>query len=234
MSVLSRPDRIQLVYHAGEHGLIDVDAATAPIASMDRHFQIQGTSVVNGNCTYDAEYGLALTTAGGATDYEQCIVLPLPDADNQSLWRELTWGTDRETEWEAVVRTNTLTSLERIEAGLVLTMPAPMSEDGDNDQVKFSYLENTDTNWQVNVSIGGTDTTADSGVIVTADTVYHMAIRIDRSKQARFYLNERLVHVTTALDTANLLPTVGIQAGTATAACSMNFISMAIGRALGA
>jgi hypothetical protein len=110
-----------------------------------------------------------------------------------------------------------------------------MDEGTDDDQVKFSYLQGTDTNWQANVSIGGTDTTADSGVLVTASSVYHFAIRIDRDRLARFYINNRLVHVTTALtDAIDLLPYLGVQAGTATAAATIYFRQMGISRVLGA
>lgn len=231
MSMLDKPDRIELKWRAGEAGLTGADSTA--VLLEDKNFELSGTSATDGDVTYDADHGLQLQTAGGATDYEQCLLLPQAGADNVSLWREISWGTDRETEFEAVFRTADLLTLSRIECGLVLTAPSPMDEDTDADQVKISWLQGTDTNWQVNVSIGGTDTTQDSGVAVAATTVYHLAVRIDAARICRVYINEKLVHTTTALtNTVDLLPYWGVQAGTATAAATAFIREMAISRRL--
>lgn len=231
MSMLKNPDRIQLIWQAGEAGRLGADSGA--ILLEDRNFEISGTSAADGSVTYDADQGFKFTTAGGSPDDEQVIMLPQAAADSVSLWREIDWAADMETEWETVIRTDALIALMRIEAGLVLTMPSPFDEGTDIDQVKFSYLEGTDTNWQCNISINNTDTTADSGVLVTATSVYHFALRIDPARICRFFINDRLVHTTTALTAAaNFLPTFGVQAGTETAAVTAFIRAMAISRRL--
>lgn len=237
MTVLRTPERIQLVWQAGEHGLIDEDAATSPLPSMDKDFQVEGTSASGADCAYDAEYGLILTTAGGTTNYEQDVVIPVPGTDNFSLWREITWGTDREVEYEAVIRTTSLETLQTIQVGLMedTTRPTPLDLIADNNIVMFSHDEENDTNWQCNVSNTGSEAAADSGVVVVADTTYHFAIRIARDRRARFYINDMLVYTSAALkDSTDLIPFIAIEAGEAQQACDLILIAQAISRNLGA
>lgn len=230
-NMLSEPGRITKIWQAGEGGLVGVDAGA--ILLEDKQFELSGTSAVDADCTWDADHGLLLTTPGGATDREQNVLLPSTDADNSSTFREISWGTDRESEFECVIRTGTLISLEEMQFGLVLTVPTPFDEATDADQVKFGYLEGTDTTWQCQVSIGNVDTAVNSNVTVVANSVYHFAIRIDKDRLARFYINDRLVHVTTALtDAVDLLPTVGVQAGTATLAAAIHVRGIAMARVL--
>lgn len=230
-NMLDMPGRLTKIWQAGEGGLVGVDAGA--ILLEDKQFELSGTSAADGDCTWDADHGLLLTTAGGVTDREQDVLLPSSTGDNSSTFREISWGTDRESEFESVIRTGTLIALEEIQTGLVLTVPVPFDEATDADQVKFGYLQGTDTAWQCQVSIGGTDTAVTSNVIVVANTVYHFAIRIDKDRLARFYINDRLVHVTTALtDTVDLLPMVGVQSGTATLAAAMHVRGIAMSRVL--
>lgn len=120
-----------------------------------------------------------------------------------------------------------------IECGLVLTMPSPFDAATDADQVKFTYLQGTDTNWQLSLSVGNSDSSQDTGVPVVASTVYHFALHIGRDRICRAYINGRLVAVTAALTTGiDLLPTVGVQAGTATAAAKIYVRELAIAREL--
>ena len=230
--MIQNPGMIDLFWQAGEHGVVQL-AASSDDTGKDFHFDLSGTSAADADSTYDGDHGLKLATAGGATDFEQMLVLPAAGADNQSLWREINWGTENEVEWECVLRTNTLINLGRIECGLVLTAPSAMDEGTDANQVKFSYLQGTDTNWEVNMSIGGADTVGDSNVVVVANSVYHFRIAIDKDRLARFSINSRLVHTSPSLaDNINLLPYVGVQAGTATLANSINLRSVAISRVL--
>ncbi len=231
MALIKNVNKIQLNWLAGQSGVLGVDS-TAQLLE-DRDFEISGTSASDGDAAYDADQGMALTTAGGATDSEQVVMLPQTAADNVSLWREIAWTTDNLPEYEAVIRTSTLIALMEIEVGLVLTMPTPFDQATDANQLKFTYLEGTDTNWQCSTSIANTDTEVDSGVVVKANEVYHFAIRIDRARVCRFYINDRLVHTTAAMTTAiDLVPTVGVQAGTATLAATIFVRELAISREL--
>lgn len=232
MALIKRPNEIELHWLAGQAGRLGADSGT--VLLEDKDFEISGTSASDGDATYDVDQGMALETAGGATDSEQVVMLPQSAADNVSLWREIAWTTDNLVEYEAVIRTDALIALMEIEVGLVLTMPTPFDAATDDDQVKFTYLQGTDTNWQINVSINTSDATAiDTGVPVVANSVYHFALRVDRSRVCRCYINDRLVGVTAALKTGiDLLPTVGVQAGTATAAAKMYVRELAIKREL--
>lgn len=233
MGVLTgHKDRIQLVHHGGQRGLIDVDAATTPLPSMDKDFEISGSSVANGNCTYNVEEGLTLTTS--STQADQVAMLPITAGDDFSLWREVTWGTDREVDWECVMLTDTLTSVMIIVAGLLLTFPATFVEGDDADRVVFNYLEGTDTNWQIAINRGSADVTVDTGVPVSASSRYHFRIRIDKARRAHCYINGREVYVSVPLaDAINLLPCLAVEEGD-TDPGVIHYVSMSISRALGA
>ncbi len=231
MSLIINPHRTELHWQAGRRGLVGLDAGA--ILLEDKDFELSGTSATDADCAYDADQGLALETAGGATDSEQVIMLPIAAGDNVSLWREIAWTTDNLPMYEAVIRTDALIALMEVEVGLVLTMPSPFDASTDADQVKFTYLEGTDTNWQLSLSVGNSDTSQDTGVPVVATTAYHFALHVDRARVCRAYINGRLVAVTAALTTSvDLLPTVAVQAGTATAAAKIYVRELAISREL--
>lgn len=231
MSLITDPHKVKLHWQAGRNGLVGANSGAELLE--DRDFEISGTSCTDIDVAYDADQGLALETAGGATDSEQVIMLPQTAGDNVSLWREIAWTTDNLPCYEAVIRTAVLNALMEIECGLVLTMPSPFDAATDADQIKFTYLQGTDTNWQVSTSINNVDASYDTGVVVVASTVYHFAIHVGRDRIARCYINGHLVAVTAALKTGiDLLPTVGVQAGTATAACKIYVRELAISREL--
>ena len=231
MALITDPHRVKLHWQAGRRGLVGADSGA--VLLEDKDFELSGTSATDADCAYDADQGLALETAGGATDYEQVILLPQSAADNVSLFREIAWTTDNCPQYESVIRTDTLQALMEIEAGLVLTMPSPFDAATDDDQVKFTYLQGTDTYWNVCYSIGGSDVAIVTTVPVLANTVYHFAIHVDRARVAHCYINGELVAKTAALTTAvDLLPTVAVQAGTATQACKIYVREIAMAREL--
>jgi hypothetical protein len=231
MALIKNPHLIELHWQAGRRGLVGADSGA--ILLEDKDFEMSGTSATDADCAYDADQGLALETAGGATDSEQVIMLPQAAGDDASLWREIAWTTDNLPKYEAVIRTDALNALMEIEVGLVLTMPSPFDADTDADQCKFTYLQGTDTNWQVSVSVNNVNSTHDTGVPVVASTVYHFALHVGRDRICRCYINDRLAAVTIPLKTGiDLLPTVAVQAGTATAACKIYVRELAIGREL--
>ena len=232
MALIERPNRIELNWLAGQAGLVGADAGA--VLLEDKDFELSGTSATDGDCAYDADQGLALETAGGATDAEQVIMLPIAAGDNVSLWREIAWTTDNLPEYEAVIRTDALIALMEIEVGMVLTMPSPFDAATDDDQIKFTYLQGTDTNWKIASSINTSDQAEiDTGVPVVASSVYHFALRVGRDRICRCYINDRLVGVSAALKTGiDLLPTVGVQAGTATAAAKIYVRELAMAREL--
>ena len=213
------PTRISLVWQAGRRGKpglnADIQNATESVRMIaDPDFELLGTNATSASSSFNAEGGIKLTTAGASGD--QVILLPHLDA-NQSAWAQFTWGTDKQTEWEGDIVTGSAITAEIVWAGLKLTNTPPVATD--NDQVFFRYEAGVNSGkWQVISSIGGTDTTTDSGITVAVSTRYHLRVTIDASRIARAYINGKLIVTTAALtDATDLIPYVGVAAGAAAA-----------------
>jgi hypothetical protein len=193
-----------------------LDTFTASVAAAElvaaaianTSFQLLGTNAVTATPTFNAEGGLNLLTQGGATD--SSILVPHLTT-NLSPWTSITWGSDRETHWGCEFKTAAALTNTTIWCGLKLTNTPTVATD--DDQVIFKYVNGTDTNWQCTYSIGGVDVTTDSGTdgVVSAATVYRLAIKIDASRIARFFVNDKLVVTSTALtDTKDFIPYIGV------------------------
>jgi len=173
-------------------------------------FEVLGTNASADDVTFAATIGgLQLQTDGGEND--SIIILPHLDS-GQTAWTGVKWGTENQTIWEAIIRTDAIT-LCTIWAGLKLTNTATVATD--DDQAFFRYAAASDTNWQAEYSIGGSDTEVDTGVVVEANTNYYFRIEIDADRKAHFYINEVQVASSTALtNDVDLIPYVGILANT--------------------
>lgn len=225
--------RFGLVWTAGVRGKPGLNAdiqnaaeATREIADPD--FELLGTNAVSGSSAFYAEGGIVLTTAGA--DADQVILLPHLDA-NQSAWSQITWGTDREVEWECDITPVQITACI-IWAGLKLTNTPTVATD--NDQVFFRFENGVNGGeWQLITSIGGTDTTTDTNIAAAANTRVHFKVIIDSSRKARCYVNGDLIYQTAALtDATDLIPYIGVQASGAAAAKGVRVHAQAISRAI--
>lgn len=236
-------NRFELVWVAGQRGkpalngdiaLDENSNAAAHLASniADPDFELLGTNAVSGSSAFYAEGGIALVTAGAADD--QVILLPHLDT-NQTAWTGVTWGTDKQTEWECDLTTGANITNVIIWAGLKLTNTPTVATD--NDSVFFRYEDDVNSGkWQTNYSIGGNATTADAGVAAVAiNTRYHLKITIDSSRIARMYVNGTLAATSTALtDATDLIPYIGIENdGGAGAAKTLRVHGQAISRVIG-
>lgn len=173
-------------------------------------FELLGTSAVSADLSFYAEGGINLATHGGATD--SAIVLPHLDAA-QSAWTGVTWGTDQKTWWGCHIRTNTALTNTTIWAGLKLTNTPTAATD--NDQIFFRYANGTDTYWQMDSSVGGTDTFTASDVTVAASTEYVLEVRIDSSRVGHFLINGVEKGQSSALtNTTDLIPYIGVLSAT--------------------
>jgi hypothetical protein len=226
--------RFELRWTAGQRGKPGLNAdiqnaaeATREIADPD--FELLGTNATSGSSAYNAEGGITLTTAGASGD--QVILVPHLDA-SQSAWGTVTWGTDKQVVWEALIATAANISDAVIWAGLKLTNTSTTATD--NDQAFFRYAPATNSGkWQAINSIGGTDDADDAGVTVAVSTVYHLKITIDVSRVARFYINDVLVATSAALtDATDFIPYIGVQASAA-AAKAIVVYGQSIGRTAG-
>ena len=228
------PRRFELVKVFGSRGKPgingDINSATEGTREIaDPDFEILGTNGTTALCTYNAEGGIVLTTAGA--DGDGMILVPHLDA-NQTAWAQVTWGTDRETEWQCVVKSGASIASIVLYAGLKLTNTNVIATD--NDQVFFRFADAVGAYWVCVDSIGGTDVSTTTTVAVAAATEYHLRIVIDSSRVARFYINGALVRTTSALTTAvDLIPYVGVVAATG-AAKVLNVYGEAISREYGA
>lgn len=173
------------------------------------NFELLGTNAADANSTYSTvTAGVLLTTAGA--DNDQMIVAPHLDT-KQTAWTGTKWGTENQTRWEAVVKVTDSTDV-LIWAGLKLTNTPVIATDADQAFFRYS-TDDSDTTWQVEYSIAGTDTAVDSGVTVTAGSIYKFKIDIDSERKATFYIDDKAITTTTALtNDKDLIPYVGLQA----------------------
>lgn len=208
--------RLELCWIAGQRGKPSLNAdiqnaaeATRMIADPD--FELLGTNATSASSSFNAEGGITLTTAGANND--QVILLPHLDA-NQSAWSRTTWGTDKETAWQCRFQTAASIADLIVWTGLKLTNTPTVATD--NDQVFFRYESGVnDGEFQAIQSIGGTDVTTDTGVVVAVSTEYELVISIDSSRIARMFINGVLVATSGALtDATDLIPYFGVQAKT--------------------
>jgi hypothetical protein len=204
----------------------DIDQVyTVEVArGCNQHFEAQGTNATTALVTFSAtSAGIVMTTAGA--DNDQIIVTPHLDTttnqtDSNTAWAGIQWGTENQVIWETVltVGDDIATGL-LLWAGLKLTNTPTVATDDDQVFFRFS-TDDSDTNWEIVSSIGGTDSTTDSGVAVAANTQVRFRIAIDSDRIARFYINdvEILAAKTTALtNDVDFIPYVGIQALSGTA-----------------
>ncbi len=233
---IGMPKRFELSWVPGLYGIpsINADILSATEATnitADRNFEILGTNATTDDAVMSAEGGITMSTSGA--DGDECILVPHLDA-NQSAWKQVTWGTDKETEWECWVKTGAAITNMIVWAGLKLTNTEVTATD--DDQVFFRY-ENAvnDGKWQAIYSIGGTDTAGDSGVAAVAvSTQYHFKITIDDARIARMYINDVLVATSTALtDTTDLIPYIGVANDGTGAVKTLDVYGQAISRVAG-
>lgn len=204
-------------------------ATAAEIALMmakSKHFEVLGTNASSDDVTFATTVGgLQLQTDGA--DNDQVIILPHLDT-GQTAWANVLWGTENQVIWEAIIKTDSAITTQTIWAGLKLTNTSVIATDA--DQVFFRYAAAADTNWQCINSIGGTDVSGDSGVVVAASKIYYFRIEIDADRKAHFFINNKEIYVTAALtNDVDLIPYVGIHANT-DAAKSLYLVKQKISR----
>ena len=239
-------DRYELHWIAGQHGLPALNAviatdensnAAAHLARnlADREFEVLGVNMTTALVTRYVEGGLTFTTAGA--DGDEAILLPHLDT-NQSSWTTTTWGTDRQVEWECYLQSGATITSAITWAGLKLTNTEVLATDA--DQVFFRYEDDVSSGALIAVySIGGVDTSVNTGITWAVSTKYRLRITIDSSRIARFYVGiaggaMTLVATSTALtDAIDLIPYIGVAADGAAAAKAITVFHQSISRQLG-
>lgn len=229
-------NRYELKWVPGVYGIPSangdiISATEATNITCDRNFEIVGGNATTDDALVYAEGGIVLNTAGA--DGDEIILAPHLDA-NQTAWKLVTWGTDKEVHWEAHIQMGASVASCAVWAGLKLTNIDLVATDA--DQVFFRYESGVNSaRWQAVSSIGGSDTTDDTGVpAVLANIVYHLKIVIDGERIAKFYIDGNLVATTSALtDTVDLIPYIGVGERGASAAKAVRIFGQAISRTVG-
>ena len=221
--------RFELKWIAGLEGLVALNS-TAHSDLIDPRFEILGTNASNDDVTFYAEGGLKFETDGAADD--QVILLPHLDA-GQSVWTEVTWGTDKEVIWECHMKTGSSVDATVLWAGLKKTNTDTVATDP--DQVFFRYEDDVASGkWLFVSSVADVDTQTDTGVTGAADQELHFRIVIAADRTAKAYLNGALVHTTGALtDAVDLIPYIGIDNNGSAGAKHMYVFGQAISRKVG-
>ena len=176
------------------------------IANVD--FEIVGTNGITADVTFATTDGaLLMTTEAGAGS--QVIITPHLNTA-QTGWASILWGNENQVIWEAVVRTGASVASVTLWAGLKLTNDQDIATD--DDQSFFRFDGNV-ANWEAVNSVGGvSDVETVTGVVVAVDTTYYFRIEIDSSRKAHFFINNKEVHISTALtNDVNLIPYVGVE-----------------------
>lgn len=179
------------------------------------NFEILGTNAAEADVTWGTTVGgLELKTAGA--DNDQVIVLPHLDT-LQTAWSSVLWGTENQTQWEAVIKTDSAVTTVLLWLGLKLTNTPVIATDADQAFFRFS-TDDGDTTFHCVSSIGGVDTNTSTSVTVAVSTIYYLRIEIDKDRKAHFFINNKEVSTTAALtDNIDLIPYVGVQALSAAA-----------------
>ena len=217
-----RRGRLELVWMAGELGIPSANAdivstTEATAVTCDRDFEVLGTDASTDDVLHVGTGGLQAQTDGANDD--QVILVPHQDA-NQSVWKSTTWGTDRETRYEALVKTPTdvLTGVHLM-VGLKTDLDMGLNDD---DLIMFNYngytKDDEDTTWGVVSNVnGGTAVDIDTGIVVTANHIYEFVIDFDSAGCAHCYIDGVLVaEVDFAGAAADLNPVIGVQSLTGT------------------
>lgn len=205
--------RFELAWMAGARGKPGVngdviDASSTVRSITDREFEINGDNGGSSDdVTYNPEGGLVFTTDSAAD--KDVILLPHLDA-NLSPWERNTWGSDQETHWECLIKTGASVASTVIWAGLKLTTTNVTITDAHQAFLRYEDTVNGGI-WQAVSSVTGDDDEHNTKKAVAVSTAYHLAIEIDSTRRARFYINGDLVETSAPLVVVDLKPYIGVK-----------------------
>ena len=216
-------DRAEWLWIAGENGKpgipADFDSATeATMNITDPLVTLLGTNAASAGVSHSAEGGIDIVTAGG--DDDQMILVPHEDTNaNQMHPDTLTWGTDRELQFECGIKTPAVIAgltAPAMVLGLTLdASPAVMSVTSPDDFLLFNYnyVDDADTTWEVVSDVGNAGPVAlDTGIVVAASTDYHFKIIVTPDEVAHCYINGmEFTSVAYSSNAVDLIPIIGIQ-----------------------
>ena len=203
--------RLELKWVAGRRGKPGIagditDAAEAVRMLADPDFCVVGTNAASALSAYHPGGGIQFTTGGVVGDQ---MILAGHTTANISPWGSYSWLSDDNVEWECEINTFSDTDVVYW-AGLKLTDTS--DEAVDANQLFFKYQDGVvGDDWKIHIGRGGVQTTIDSGVLVTADTTYHLRIFIE-GLEALFFINGVLIWAQPAIPGGvDYNPYIGVQ-----------------------
>jgi len=229
-----RRDRLNLIWHPqrGKPAILaDYTSATdATRMIADPDMLIGGTNIASNTSAAAVEGGLFLAVTADATN---AVAISPHTLANNSIWQQVTWGTDQEVEWEALLQYDAVMTDRLFKCGLCL-LPATVDLGTDNDQI--GWMAEDDGVLDVIASISNADVTIAGVQTVVASQYIHFAIKFDATGVARTYIDGREVQVNGYYrgNAVDLFPYVATLEDTSAGAHpKINVLGMAISRAIG-
>ena len=172
---------------------VKVFKAGSTAVGKNVNFEVLGTNMTTALATRSATIA-AVNLATAGADQDQAIACPHLDS-GQTAWTGVKWGSENQTEWEALVRTSAAIDNQKIWAGLKLTNDQLPQTDADQ---AYFYFATDGTNgqaiddftpWYFIYSVGGADYLTNTGITVAASTNYHFRIAIDSDRKVSIFVN---------------------------------------------
>ncbi len=238
-------ERAEWLWIAGENGKpgipADFDSATeATMNITDPLVTLLGTSAASAGVTLSAEGGIDVVTAG--SNDNQMILVPHEDTNACQMHPDsLTWGTDRELQFECAIKSPPIigaATAPAIVLGLTLdASPAVMSVTSPDDFIlfNFNFVDDADTTWEVVSDVGNAGPVAlNTGITVVASTDYHFKIICTPDEVAHCYVNGmEFTSINYAGNIVDLIPIIGVQALDANATSALRVYGWRISRLYG-
>ena len=207
--------------------------------ALNRNWEALGTNMTTALCTFNTtSAGIVATTAGA--DQDQAVLTPHLDTA-ATAWAGCLWGTENQVHWETSIALPAIDN-QKVWAGLKLTNDQLIATDADQAYFKFqtdatnSEAFDDFTLLHFVHSIGGTDHIIALPITVAADTIYHLKITFDSSRQMSIFVNGVQYNITSTsgstggtsvttgttksaamTDDVDFIPYIGIEAGAAAA-----------------
>jgi len=214
-------------------------AEIAAMNAANKHFEINAEgSWTTDDITFHTNGLIRLDTPdASAAANEWAAIRPHKDTDLTQWNAAGLFGSEDSVQMEQVISLPSIVAV-----GLLFGLkeddgiPIDMDVIGSDDNATFIHFDDGSSKSTVNFTtvenINTVDTQTDTGIIVEADTFYHLKLAISASRQTRFYINDRLVPVGAApKDAVNFIPFTAIMTDAA-AVKSIDFGPLVMSRAI--
>lgn len=194
-------------------------------------WELSGTNATSGtSAVFFDNGGVRLLTAGAAAD--QAVLQPHVDTQ-YSRWANTKWNTGDEVSFKARIKTGSAVTAQYIWFGLFADPDAATFDPGaDANQAAIYYdaANSAGLYWKTATNVDSVDVTTNSDLLVEADTVYDLEVRVNAERIPHYYVNGQIIGQGPALKAdTDLIPGIGIES-TATAAKTMYVFRLEAGK----